>query len=101
MYFGFIDEPMQILYTDFAIYLGIVYSYLPFMVLPLYCGAGTTRSHAERSRVRPRCPTVARIRVDHAAAVAAGHHCRLRPGVHSRGGRVRDSPKCSADRTPQ
>ena len=36
MYFGFIDEPMQILYTDFAIYLGIVYSYLPFMVLPLY-----------------------------------------------------------------
>src|SRR4029453_4524934 len=36
MYFGLIDEPMQILYTDFAIYLGIVYSYLPFMVLPLY-----------------------------------------------------------------
>ena len=27
---------MQILYTDFAIYLGIVYSYLPFMILPLY-----------------------------------------------------------------
>ncbi len=36
MYFGFIDEPMQILYTDVAIYIGIVYSYLPFMVLPLY-----------------------------------------------------------------
>jgi putrescine transport system permease protein len=36
MYFGVIDEPMQILYTDVAIYIGIVYSYLPFMVLPLY-----------------------------------------------------------------
>jgi putrescine transport system permease protein len=33
---GVIDEPLAILYTDFAIYLGIVYSYLPFMVLPLY-----------------------------------------------------------------
>jgi putrescine transport system permease protein len=36
MYLGIVDEPVQILYTDFAIYLGIVYSYLPFMVLPLY-----------------------------------------------------------------
>ena len=24
------------LHTDFAVYIGIVYSYLPFMVLPLY-----------------------------------------------------------------
>ena len=24
------------MYTDFAVYLGIVYSYLPFMILPLY-----------------------------------------------------------------
>jgi len=36
MYLGLVDEPLQILYTQFAIYLGIVYSYLPFMVLPLY-----------------------------------------------------------------
>jgi putrescine transport system permease protein len=33
---GLIDEPMALLHTDFAVYLGIVYSYLPFMVLPLY-----------------------------------------------------------------
>ena len=31
-----IDEPIVMLQTDFAMYLGIVYSYLPFMVLPLY-----------------------------------------------------------------
>lgn len=33
---GVIDRPVQILYSDTAVYLGIVYSYLPFMVLPLY-----------------------------------------------------------------
>lgn len=33
---GVIDEPLMILNTDTAIYIGIVYSYLPFMVLPLY-----------------------------------------------------------------
>lgn len=33
---GIIDEPLQMLHTDFAVYIGIVYSYLPFMILPLY-----------------------------------------------------------------
>jgi putrescine transport system permease protein len=33
---GLIDEPLKILYTTTAIYIGIVYAYLPFMVLPLY-----------------------------------------------------------------
>jgi putrescine transport system permease protein len=33
---GIIDQPLIILNTNTAIYIGIVYSYLPFMVLPLY-----------------------------------------------------------------
>jgi putrescine transport system permease protein len=33
---GVIDEPLQILHTPVAVYIGIVYAYLPFMVLPLY-----------------------------------------------------------------
>ena len=33
---GVIDRPIVILYTDFAIALGLLYSFLPFMVLPLY-----------------------------------------------------------------
>jgi putrescine transport system permease protein len=33
---GVIDEPVDILATNTAVILGIVYSYLPFMVLPLY-----------------------------------------------------------------
>ena len=36
MYLGVIHEPIVMLQTDFAIYVGIVYSYLPFMILPLY-----------------------------------------------------------------
>lgn len=36
MYIGVIDTPIQFLYTEFAIYLGLIYAYLPFMVLPLY-----------------------------------------------------------------
>jgi len=33
---GLISEPLQILNTNTAVYIGIVYSYLPFMVLPLF-----------------------------------------------------------------
>ncbi|WP_426117898.1 ABC transporter permease subunit [Pseudomonas sp. DSP3-2-2] len=36
MWLGFIDEPLQILNTNLAVYIGVVYSYLPFMILPLY-----------------------------------------------------------------
>lgn len=36
MWLGVIDEPIVMMQTDFAIYIGIVYSYLPFMILPLY-----------------------------------------------------------------
>ena len=36
MWLGIIDEPMAMLNTEFAVYVGIVYAYLPFMVLPLY-----------------------------------------------------------------
>lgn len=33
---GIIDDPIQMLYTDFAIMLGMTYVYLPLMVLPIY-----------------------------------------------------------------
>ena len=31
-----VDQPVSWLATDYAVYIGIVYSYFPFMVLPLY-----------------------------------------------------------------
>ena len=33
---GVIDKPLDILYTSFAVWIGIVYDYLPLMVFPLY-----------------------------------------------------------------
>ena len=36
LWLGVIHEPLTILNTNWAVYIGIVYSYLPFMILPLY-----------------------------------------------------------------
>jgi putrescine transport system permease protein len=36
MFLGIVDQPIQIMYTDLAIFIGLTYSYLPFMILPLY-----------------------------------------------------------------
>ncbi|MEO0622812.1 MAG: ABC transporter permease [Pseudomonadota bacterium] len=33
---GLIDSPISMINTDFAVQLGLFYSYLPFMVLPIY-----------------------------------------------------------------
>ncbi|HET9391429.1 MAG TPA: ABC transporter permease subunit [Steroidobacteraceae bacterium] len=36
LHWGIISHPIQIMRTSLAVYLGIIYSYLPFMVLPLF-----------------------------------------------------------------
>jgi putrescine transport system permease protein len=36
LWLGIIHKPLQIMHTTLAVYLGIIYSYLPFMVLPLF-----------------------------------------------------------------
>ncbi|HYM99120.1 MAG TPA: ABC transporter permease subunit [Aestuariivirgaceae bacterium] len=36
MFTGLTSEPIRMMNTEFAVFVGIVYSYLPFMVLPLY-----------------------------------------------------------------
>jgi len=33
---GIINEPLEIMYTDLAVYIGLVYTLLPFMIMPLY-----------------------------------------------------------------
>jgi len=33
---GLIDKPLEVLFSDTAVLIGLVYGYLPFMVLPLY-----------------------------------------------------------------
>ncbi len=73
------------LYTDFAIYLGIVYSYLPFMVLPLYAAIerlDLTLNEAAADLGAPPWRVFLSITLP---LVAARNHRGLRPGVHSRG----------------
>lgn len=36
LWIGLISEPLTILNTPIAVYIGIVYTYLPFMILPIY-----------------------------------------------------------------
>ena len=36
IWIGLIDEPVRLMYSEFAVYIGIIYTYLPFMILPLY-----------------------------------------------------------------
>ncbi len=36
IWLGLIQTPLEILHTQTAVYIGVVYSYLPFMILPLY-----------------------------------------------------------------
>jgi len=33
---GIVNEPLEIMYTDLAVYIGLVYTLLPFMIMPLY-----------------------------------------------------------------
>jgi len=36
LWLGAIDAPLEIYRTDLAVYIGLVYAYLPFFILPLY-----------------------------------------------------------------
>jgi len=48
---GIIDAPLRLLYTELAVYIGIVYTYLPFMILPIYASlVAADRSLIEAAR---------------------------------------------------
>ena len=85
--------------TDFAMYIGIVYSYLPFMILPLYSNLEKHDHTLLEAAVDLGAGRCSAFLQDHAAAVDAGHHRGLDARVHSGGGRVRDPARCSAART--
>ena len=36
LWVGIVNEPLKMINTNFAVYIGIIYTYLPFMVLPIY-----------------------------------------------------------------
>ena len=96
---GLIEEPLPLLYNAFSLQLGLVYSYLPFMILPLY----GSLSRLDESLVEAAADLGARpwprpARRDRAAG-AAGRRRRRAARLHPGGWRVRRSPTCSAART--
>ena len=81
---GIIDTPLVMLQTNFAVYLGIVYTYLPFMILPLYANlVKLDESLLEASADLGGRPLATFFHVDPAALDAGGDrrlHAGLRPG---------------------
>ena len=88
---GIIHEPITMLQTDFAVYIGIVYSYLPFMILPLYSNLEKhDRTLLEAAADLGSRPWKAFLRITLPLS-HAGHRRRRAAGVHSGGRRIRDS----------
>ena len=88
---GLINEPLIILNTHTAIFIGIVYSYLPFMILPLYSALEKMDYSLIEAAQDLGCPPTHGLLEDHLPAVAcpgvvAGCLLVLHPG----GRRVRD-----------
>ena len=81
---GMIDAPVTWLATDTAIYIGIVYSYLPFMVLPLYASFEKMDETPARSRRRSRLPALEGVLARNPAARDARRYRRLRCSASSR-----------------
>ena len=46
---GFIDQPMRLLFTDTALYIGMVNGFLPFMVLPIYAVVRQIEPHFDEA----------------------------------------------------
>ena len=99
LWLGVIHHPLQIMRTTFAVYLGIIYSYLPFMVLPLFATLEKLDHSLLEAAARSRQPAVAGLPRRDPAAVHARHHRRLHAGVHSGHRRIRRFRPCSADPT--
>jgi hypothetical protein len=76
------SDPLTMLQTDFAVYVGIVYTYLPFMILPLYTNLVKLDHLAARGGRRPRRAAGPGVPDGHPPALAAGHRRRLDAGVH-------------------
>jgi putrescine transport system permease protein len=76
-----IDAPRAWLASDTAIYIGVVYSYLPFMVLPLYAALEKIDASLLEAAADLGCPR-ARVLAGDAAVVVAGHRRRRAALLH-------------------
>ena len=87
---GLIAAPGKLMNTPFSLVLGMVYTYLPFMILPLYGNlAKMDLRLLEAAADLGATPWVA-FWTRHGAAVQGRHHRRLDAGLHPLRRRVRD-----------
>src|ERR1022692_3000638 len=56
LWLGIIHQPLKIMHTTVAVYLGIIYSYLPFMVLPLFATLEKLDHSLLEAAAAPRSP---------------------------------------------
>ena len=89
---------MAWLASDTAIYIGMVYSYLPFMVLPLYATLEKLDDTLLEAAADLGCTALEAFWLVTAAAVAAGRRGRRRCCASSRSSANSSSPICSAAR---
>ena len=54
---GVIDGPLELLYTRPAVLLGVVYNYLPLMILPLFVAFDRVGPALREASQGPRAPT--------------------------------------------
>ena len=91
--------PLQLLYNNFAVVVGLVYVHLPFMVLPLYAALDRLDKSLIEASLDLGAGHTPHAVLDRGAARAARHHLRhhhhLRPGArrlsHARSSRRADS----------
>ena len=80
---GLINDPLKLLYNDFAVLVGQVYGELPFMILPIYVALERLDNAVARSRAGPRRESLLDVRQSDAAAFETGIDGRNRACLHS------------------
>ena len=100
MSLGLISSPLEIYRTDLAVYIGLVYAYLPFFILPLYANLVKMDLRLLEAAYDLGARPVAGVLAHHRAIVAAGRDRRRHAGVHPVGGRVRHPGNAGRRRHP-
>ena len=93
MNLGIIDAPLQILFTDTAILVGMVYVYLPLMVLPLYASMEKLDFRLVEAGYDLYATPFRGLAQDHHSAGQARSHSRFNPCFHSFSGRLRHAKR--------
>ncbi len=90
LWLGLISEPLTILNTNTAVYIGIVYTYLPFMILPIYAALDRMDGSLLEAAEDLGCSRLTAFWLITMPLSQQRHHRRLFPGLHPGAGRVRD-----------